>query len=90
MEIHLTCPMQSANLANRQQNKDQPNFMFLLEEPKYDTFFEDFLLSNVPCILSSGMMDNWNACKDWMNYTGEPDLEDLCNKFGEFYVFCKI
>ena len=64
-------------------SQSQPRFTFLFNEPKYEVFFREFLSANVPCILSCGVTDCWNACKDWVDDSGKPDLHDLCQKLGE-------
>ncbi|XP_043221833.1 2-oxoglutarate and iron-dependent oxygenase JMJD4-like isoform X2 [Amphibalanus amphitrite] len=78
LSLQVPCHVKSA--------QPEPQFLFLFHEPKYEDFFHHFLSKNVPCILSCGVTDKWDACKNWVDARGEPDLQDICKYFGDIEV----
>ena len=90
MDVQVSSSMLYENKTDEQLSKAQSQFMFLYKEPEYQVFFQDYLSVNVPCLLSCGVTSSWNACKHWVNARGQPNLHDLCQKFGESSTHDKI
>ncbi|XP_061163826.1 2-oxoglutarate and iron-dependent oxygenase JMJD4-like [Saccostrea echinata] len=58
----------------------------ILTNQSYSEFFENYLLRNRPCILSSLNTDTWNSRTDWTLPNGQPNFEFLREKFGHACV----
>ncbi|XVE57180.1 hypothetical protein DITRI_Ditri04bG0071200 [Diplodiscus trichospermus] len=54
-------------------------------ELSYTEFAERYLAKNQPVVLT-GLMDDWNACKDWVSSNGQPDLHFFSTHFGKSTV----
>lgn len=56
-----------------------------INEITYNTFFENFLRPNKPCIVTGTFWENWLASKKWVR-NGRPALDYLKNNYGEYSV----
>lgn len=54
-------------------------------EISYAEFVERYLARNQPVVLT-GLMDDWNACKDCVSSNGQPNLHFISTHFGESKV----
>ena len=52
----------------------------------YTSFFQNYLLPNLPCLLSAKVTENWLSRKDWV-LDGAPNFEVLKEKFGKNVPF---
>ena len=84
MDLELSLPIKNVNAYSVKTAQDLRQFVFLYHEPRYEDFYHNFLTRNLPCILSCGITDKWDACKDWVTSRGEPTLQDVCKHFGKF------
>ncbi|CAN1334975.1 Arginine-specific demethylase JMJ20 [Linum perenne] len=50
------------------------------KELSYNDFADNYLAKNRPVVLT-GLMDDWRACKDWVNPDGQPNLEFFSTHF---------
>ncbi|CAO2826404.1 unnamed protein product [Amaranthus hypochondriacus] len=55
------------------------------KELSYTEFVKNYLVKNQPVILT-GLMDDWQACKDWVSDDGEPNLAFFSTNFGKSQV----
>ncbi|XP_031501361.1 uncharacterized protein LOC116265001 [Nymphaea colorata] len=51
----------------------------------YHDFVENYMKRNQPVLLT-GLMDGWQACKDWVKPNGEPNLAFFSTHFGKSKV----
>lgn len=51
----------------------------------YAEFVERYLAKNQPVVLT-GIMDDWRACKDWVDINGNPNLKFFSTHFGKSEV----
>ncbi|KAL2936120.1 JmjC domain-containing protein 4 [Bienertia sinuspersici] len=51
----------------------------------YSEFAEKYLAKNQPVVLT-GLMDDWKACKDWVDDHGKPNLKFFSTQFGKSQV----
>ncbi|GLT83812.1 hypothetical protein SLE2022_020820 [Rubroshorea leprosula] len=55
------------------------------KELSYRDFAERYLAKNEPVVLT-GLMDDWQACKDWVTHDGKPNLHFFSTHFAKSKV----
>lgn len=55
-------------------------------DESYQTFIEQYLMKNEPCLLGEWATRSWGARKKWVNEDGSPNFSYLCEKYGKGFV----
>lgn len=55
------------------------------KEVSYSEFVERYMEKNQPVVLT-GLMEDWRACRDWVQDDGKPNLQFFATYFGKSKV----
>ena len=54
----------------------------LNSDTSYEYFYSEILVKNKVCIFNSSLTDRWRSRSEWVTPEGKPDLNKLCQLFG--------
>ncbi|CAH2281851.1 Hypothetical predicted protein [Pelobates cultripes] len=60
-----------------------------IEDPdsfSYNNFFQNYLVTNNPCLFSAKFTENWGSRKDWVTDSNSPNWHHLLQNFGDAIV----
>lgn len=56
----------------------------------YDSFFNEYLVPNKPCLFTSKMTETWRSRKEWVDDFGKPNFTYICHTFGKNFKIVSI